>query len=191
MRLFITIVFFLITTALHAETGSECKPELGPYEILQKISDKLSVCRTISYNYYRSINYFSENYHNETSGTAFFDFKVSDTTLGFRYQLDNEHYKMVYNGAESFYLNKTEKKIKINYKPKPKDFASISFFLNSIVTLKRAIPIIIANAEIVKKLTDTTINNRNYYLISVVLQSKTMDGLGTFSATYLKKRLRI
>jgi len=132
-------------------------------EVLQNLLHKLNSYESSSYNYYRSINYFSENYHNETSGTTFLDFKSSDTTLGFRYQLENEQYKMVYNGAESFSLNKKNKTIKINYKPKLSDFASLSFFVNSIVTLKKALPVIIADNELVKTLADTTISNKRYY----------------------------
>ncbi|HKZ67934.1 MAG TPA: TlpA disulfide reductase family protein [Chitinophagaceae bacterium] len=187
MRHLPTILIFLLTTAFIARPVYEGKSYKTASEVLQKLSDKINSCRTISYNYYRSINYFSENYHNETTGTTFLDFQSTETILGFKYQLENEQSRMIYNGAESFYLNKKDKTIKINYKPKLSDFTSLSFFVNSIVTLKKALPVLIEDKEIVKTLTDTTIDNKSFHMVSFVLHNKTMSGLGTFSAITLKR----
>jgi thiol-disulfide isomerase/thioredoxin len=187
MRLLLIFVFFILTKGSDTRPVYQIKSVITANEILQKLLDKLNTCQTISYNYYRSINYFSEGYHSETSGTTFLDFKSSDTTLGFKYQLENEQYKMVFNGAESFYLNKKGKTIKINYRPNLNDFASLSFFVNSIVTLKKSLPVLIAEREVVKALTDTIIGNKSFYLVYFILKNKTMNGLGTFTATTLKR----
>lgn len=187
MRFFFFVLIAVLTTAHVARPLSQSKSGETAKEVLQKLLEKVNSYERISYNYYRSINYFSESYHSETSGTTFFDFKSSDTTLGFRYQLENEQYNMVYNGAEAFHLNKKEKTIKIYYKPKHRDFASLSLLANSIVTLKRALPAIIEDNEIVKTLTDTSIGNKSYYLASFVLQNKTLSGLGSFDMTTIKR----
>ncbi len=187
MRLLATILIFLITAAFNAQPSFQNQSEETATEVLQKLLDKLNSYGTISYHSYRSINYFSENYHNETNGTVFLDFKISDTTLGFRYQLETEQSKLIFNGTESFYLNKKEKTIKINNKPKLADFASLSLFVNSVVTIKKVLPAIIADAAVTKTLTDTPINNRSYHLVSFVLQNKTISGLGNFTPTTIKR----
>lgn len=111
----------------------------------------------------------------------------NDTLIGFKYQLENDQYKMIYNSAESFYLNKKEKTVKVIDKPKLSDFSSLSFFVNSIVTLKKSLPEIITDKEILKNVTDTSISGKNFYLLSFVLQDKLLNGLGTFAAVTLKR----
>ncbi len=187
MRHLLAISIFLLMTAFIERPLHESKSQKTVNEVLQQLSDKLNSYQTIKYNYYRSVNYFSENYHNETTGTTFLDFQSPDTILGFKYQLENEQYKLIYNGTESFYLNQKEKSIKINYKPKLNDFASLSFFVNSIVTLKKVLPALITDKEVVKTLTDTIISNKSLHLVSFVLHNKTIDGLGTFSTTTIKR----
>ena len=152
----------------------QSKSGISANEILQKLSDKLNSCQTISYTYFRSINYFSEDYHNETSGTTYLDYKSNETILGFKYQLEDKQYKMVFNGTESFDLNQKDKTIKINYTPKLNDFSSLSLFLNSIVTLKNVLPVLIVEKDLVKTLSYTTISNKKFYLVSIILQNKTI-----------------
>ena len=154
--------------------------------VLQHLLDKLNSYDVISYHYHRSINYISENYHNEGGGNTFLDFKNGDTIVGFRFQLDNESSKIVYNGTESFTINKKDSTINVRYRQQP-NFANLSLFLNSIPALKGALPAIIADAGIVKTLHDTTINEKDYYLASFILQNKTLSGLGKFDPTTLTR----
>lgn len=187
MRLFLIFTIFIWTTSFNSSPAYQLKFNITANEILQKLSDKLNSSRIISYNYFLSINYFSEDYHNETSGTTFLDYNSNDTVLGFKYQLEDKQYKMVFNGTENFNLNKKNKTIKINYRPKLNDFASLSFFLNSIVTLKKSLPDLIAEKDLGKSLLDTTIDNKSFYLVSFILQNKTIDALGAFTATTIKR----
>lgn len=187
MRYHRTILVFILTTSFIAGPVYQNLSQNTANEVLLKLSHNLNSYKTVSYDYYRSINYFSENYYNEITGTTFLVFQSIDTTLGFKYQFESERTKMIYNGTESFYLNKKEKTIKINYKPKRDDFTSISFFVNSIVTLKNVLPVLILDKDIVKILTDTIISKRRSYMVSFVLHNKTINGLGNFSATTLKR----
>lgn len=187
MKLFAIILTCLFTTIFNAQTLHSQKQDETAVTVLRKLLDKLNSYQTISYHYYRSINYFSEDYHNEANGTTFLDFGSSDEILGSKYQLETEQYKMVFNGAEAFNLNKKEKTIRIYYKPKPTDFASLSLFANSIVTLKKGLPAIIADKEITKTLADTSIAGKSYYLVTFVLQNNTLSGTGTFDKTTIKR----
>jgi peroxiredoxin/outer membrane lipoprotein-sorting protein len=189
MRLLIAVIF-LAMTAFIAPPVVQSKSTVNAKEVLQKLLATINSYERISYNYYRSINYFSESYHHETSGATLLDFKNRDTLLGFRYLMESEQYKLVYNGAESFSLYKPDKTIAINYKPVLTDFNSLSFFLNSIVTLKKALPAIIADEDIAKTVTDTTISNKACFLVSLILQNKTLGGLGSIDATTITRTFR-
>lgn len=157
--------------------------------VLQKVSDQLNSFETISYCYYRSINYFSEDYHSETSGHTYLDFRSNDSTLGFKFQLENEQYKMVYNGSEAFHLNKKEKSIEIHRKPDPRDFESLSLFANSIVSIRQVLPMVISDKDIIKKLADTSINGKNHYLVTFVLKNMTIGNIGGFNSLALKRNI--
>lgn len=156
-------------------------------KILQQLSDKLNSCQTISYQYFRGSHYFSEDYHNETAASTFIDFQSTDTILGFKFQFDTEEQGFIFNGTESFQLNKKEKTLKTNNKPTLDDFASTSFWVNSLVTLEKVLPVLIADKTLEKTLADTLIGPKHFHLISFVLQNKTISGLGSFSPITLKR----
>jgi len=156
-------------------------------QLLQQLSDKLNNCQTISYHYFRGNHYFSEDYHYETAANTFIDFQSENTILGFKFQLENEEVGLIYNGTESFQLNKKEKTLKTNNKPSLDDFASTSFWVNSLVTLQKVLPVLIADKTLEKTLADTLIGLKHFHLLSFVLQNKTISGLGSFSPITLKR----
>jgi thiol-disulfide isomerase/thioredoxin len=184
MRPIIVSFFILLTTTLVAQPTQSNEKAV---EVLENLLAKLASYETMSYNYYRSLNYFSENYHSETEGKIFLDFRSKDTALGFRYQAENKNYKSVYNGSETFYLDKDDTTIKVSFKAQIGHFELLPLFTNSIITLKNALPHIINDGEVVKKLADTTIETKSYYLASFVLQNKTLSSLGNFDPISLKR----
>ncbi len=155
--------------------------------VLQKTYDKLSKFQTLKYDYYREINYKSEDYRAEYACTKFLDFQNKDSIIGFTFQLDNEQSKQIYNGKEDFFLDKKKKSLKLNNKPIYRDFISLSAFLNSIFTLKQAIPSIISDNEIEKTLKDTTIQNINYYLVTLTSRNKVLSSFGKFELISIKR----
>lgn len=187
MRFIITFFLTLLATFCIAQPT---KSDNEATEVFQKLLNKLLGYETMSYRYYRSINYLSENYRSETEGNTFLDFRIQDTTLGFRYQAENKDYKSVYNGAETFYLNKVDTTIKISFKTQLGHMESLPLFANSIVTLKKALPKIIADKQVTKMLTDTIIENKKYYSASFILQNKTLSYLGNFSPVTFKRNFQ-
>lgn len=187
MRTFLFLMFVTSLTGLNNKLSAQSKSYKTANEVLERLSDKINSLTNISYEYYRSINYFSENYHHETSASSYLDFNSGVNVIGFKYQFESDQYKMIYNGAESFYLNKKDKTLKITNKPKLSDFSSLSFFVNSIVTLKNALPKIITDKEITKALTDTIISDKNHFLISLLVKNKSLNGLGTFIPVTLQR----
>jgi thiol-disulfide isomerase/thioredoxin len=155
--------------------------------ILLRVRDKVRSCSTLRYHYFRSINYFSEDYHSEANGYTYIDFRDPDSILGCRYQLENEKYKMVFNGSEAFHISKSDKTIKLHNKPKDSDFASLSLFLNSMLTLRKMLDKIIADASIPKSAADTVIDGTAYHLLKFILRNRTLRSTGGFDSTTLSR----
>ena len=146
--------------------------------ILKKVSVKLNNLKNISYNLKRELNYSSENYHNKTNWTVYYDFESADTMVGCKYQIDDEAAKQVFNGTEKFEMDKKTKTIKISNQPDQNSFGSTSAFYNSIITLKNVLPILIADKTIAKTVSDTTINNISCYLVTLFLNKRRIDYVG-------------
>lgn len=185
---YITLYFsFLLTTAFIPTVNKSITDNETANSVLQTTYDKLSKIQTLKYDYYREINYKSEDYRAEYECTKFLDFQNKDSIIGFAFQLDNEQLKQVYNGKEVFILDKKKKSLNLNSKPTYRDFTSLSAFLNSILTLKQAIPSIISDNEIEKTLKDTTIQNINYYLVTLTSRNKVLSSFGKFESITIKR----
>lgn len=185
MKLVLTLLSFtFLAASVMCQPG---KSDETAVKVFQQLLGKLNSYETMSYNYSRSLNYFSENYHRETDGNIYLDFSNKDTALGFRYQAENKQLKSVYNGAETFYLDKDDTTIKVSFKAQIGHFESLPVFTNSIITLKNALPKIITDDEVKKSLADTTINAKSYHLASFILQNKTLNNLGAYSPISLKR----
>ncbi len=173
----------LLTIAYSVGSTLQAIAQQTPNDILQKMADKLNSCQTIDCNFFRSVNYISEDYHNEIKANCFLDFKNSNNTLGFQFQIENDLEKIIYNGSESFRLDKKKAVIKMNAHPQKEDFSSLSFFYNSIVSLKIVLPALIADKEIAKTIGDTVIANKQLHMLTFILHNKTINCLGTFTST--------
>lgn len=157
--------------------------------ILQKMSYELNSLKNISYNYQLELNYTSENYQAKLAGNVYLDFQSKDTIIGLKYQIENEDSKDVFNGTEKFDLNKKDLIINVDNQPKKNAFVSMTFFTNSIITLKNALPAIIANNTIPKTLSDTTLNNTSYYVVGFSFYKKLFTSLGGFFSITLDRNI--
>lgn len=158
-------------------------------QLLTEVHQKLESLTTIRYDYIIELNYASENYNQSISGTAFLDFTTPDSLLGFKYQVESENGKFVYNGSESFYLDKARKTMTVNVKPKFENFSGITPFHNSLVTLRKAIPALVADRDIIKSVSDTSIAEQDFYLVKLMLNKRTIERLGGFSGLSLERRI--
>ncbi len=184
MRYILFIYLLLLTSYVTAQSTQKNDKAI---EVFKQLLDSLSSYETLSYKYYRGLHYFSENYHRETEGNIFIDFRTNDTTLGFKYQAESKSFKSVYNGSEYFYLDKDEKTMQLSFKAQIGHFESLSAFSNSIITLKKVLPEIISNAEVLKSLSDTTINTVTFHVASFILRNKTLTNLGIYFPISLKR----
>lgn len=185
----IVLCFFLLSfNNLQNQTSTQLK-DFETDKVLSKIYEKLNSIKQLQYKSLLELNYSSESYHKTLSTSNFIDFSSTDTIIGFKYQLDDENSFMIFNGSESFVLDKKQKTIEFNAKPKFSHFKSITFFHNSLVTLKKALPSIIADKSIEKNLTDTVMANRDFYSINLILDKTVIERLGGFSTLSTNRKI--
>jgi thiol-disulfide isomerase/thioredoxin/outer membrane lipoprotein-sorting protein len=165
-----------VNTTLNAKSKLEAT---NAEEILKKVYNRLNSLKSITYDYNQEVNYKSESISNQLSGKVTIDFGNPDALIGFKYYIENDNSKLVYNGTEQFALNKKEKTIEITDNPSLKNFKNISFFYNSILTLKKSLPLIIADNGIAKSASDTIFNSVSYSLVKFTLSNKVLGRLGT------------
>jgi thiol-disulfide isomerase/thioredoxin len=148
-------------------------------EILQKTSDILNRNNSISYIHER--DYYTGEKHYFLKGQSFMDFNFTDTIIRMKYLIESEFSTFVFNGSETFSLDKIEKKMKVNYRPRSYDMEGGSFFYNSLVTLRRTLPAIISDQSIRKSLKDTVIEEKSYHMVTFWLRKNTLNSFGGFS----------
>ena len=181
-RLMTTVVYFFIFGLMGSFVLKDSNTDRTTADqLLTQVHKKLESIKAIQYGYLLELNYPSENYTSSISGTAFLDFSVRDSLIGFTYQLEDAHTKYVYNGTESFFLDKRQKTMRVNVQPKFENFTGITPFHNSLVTLGKAIPALITDNEIIKSASDTSIADQGFYLIKLVLNKRVIERLGGFS----------
>lgn len=114
----------------------------------------------------------------------YLDFSKENDLVGFRYQYRDSAGLYVFNNAEAFDVNIYRKTINIVGKLNKSSFEGRSPIYNSIITLRNILPLVIEDQSIIKKVSDTLIANKSYYLLTFETRNKYPDYLGTgFSTT--------
>lgn len=148
-------------------------------QIISRMSQTLQEKPTLRYRYQRELNYFSEGIHHELSADCYLDFSVKNPVLGFRYQVQDSDMLAVFNGSETFSANKRNGTLRVDAQPDHSRFESMSFFYNSPVTLRAALPTLLADQTIPKTVADTLIQKQLFYVVRFDLKQKTLGYLGT------------
>lgn len=169
-----SVLFMILVCAV---CGFRTSSDLKADYVLKRMADKLNKIKTLRYQYHREISYPSENYKASTSAGIFIDFSSKDTLLGFRYQINEAGYSNIFNGTEQFNLNGKDKTIRLQQQPSAKSFRSISYFYNSIVTLKRIIPDVLSDETITRELKE----DDEYYTVLLSLDKRVFNYLEGFS----------
>lgn len=171
--LLLTIVFVVSTIAVEAQTNPVP-------EALSAMSKKLASLKSISYQYYREINNPANSYFTKLTGTCYIDFDQTDKRSVSRFRMESDDYISIYNGTELFTLNKTTKTCSLTEQPQPRSFGSLSFFFNSIQTLRSVLPQLAENDTVAKhQRSDTIIQDKTYKLIQLDLHRSSLQYLGS------------
>jgi thiol-disulfide isomerase/thioredoxin len=109
----------------------------------------------------------------------YFENNEDDAQLGMKFLIKDDEAAFIYNGTEVFLLNEKEKTIRINRKPSKNNIENY-YLYNSLLTLKKNLPLIIADESIRKTYKDTVILNKTYDLATIRMFKKSMETLGGF-----------
>jgi thiol-disulfide isomerase/thioredoxin len=150
-----------------------------PPPALLAMAKKLTALKSVSYHYHREINNIANNNYSKLDGNCYIDFDQSDKRSVTRFQMEADDYTSIYNGTESFLLDKATKTYRLTEQPNPRSFGSQSFFFNSLQTLRSVIQQIAENDSIPKHQRDTTIQNKTYKLVQVNLHRSSLQYLGS------------
>jgi hypothetical protein len=165
-------IFFLLV--LHNIAHSQDNAD----SILNRVSQNLNGLKNIKYHSTRELNYPSENYHRTSNWIVYYGFQSTDKIIGFKYQVEDSLLKQVFNGTESFELDKKMYTIRLNDNPAKGLFASLSVLYNSIITLKNILPLLIIDKTATRSATDTIIDNTTYTLITINIGKRRIQNLG-------------
>jgi outer membrane lipoprotein-sorting protein len=177
----VPLALLLLVPTLGFQLTAPKEPALTPNAVLQAIHDKLNAISEVQYDYYRDVNYRSENHHSELSGSTYLDFRATENVTGFRFQIVSPAYRSIYNGQSLFSTEEDGKKLIVFKQPARSEFTSMSFFYNSPVTLRNTLAKIITDTTIPKVVADTIISGKAYDKVRFALKSQTLQNLGGFS----------
>lgn len=145
--------------------------------ILQASLDAIVRSHTIRYDHERLVK--TDGNLSMISSTSYLENNDQDVVLGMKFLIKDHRSSFIYNGSEAFLLDEQEKSIRIKRKPSKNDIENY-YLYNSILTLKKNLPLIISDESIDKKLKDTVVQNKTYDLVTLRMFKKTMQSLGGF-----------
>ncbi|CAM3884626.1 peroxiredoxin [Mucilaginibacter galii] len=179
MKINLPKAFPLLSLCLIALTGSTMPGANDGLAVYNKVSKALNSLKTIQYTYRREFNYPSEGYLSKIEGQMYLDFITDAQLVGFRYQYSHNGEFTTFNGSEIFSNNLEDKTLRIKRNLTPASFEGNSWIYHSMVTLRNALPMVMADNSIVKTVTDTLVSGKRYYNLKFVLPNKLLTYLGT------------
>jgi thiol-disulfide isomerase/thioredoxin len=161
-----TVICFL-SFAVKAEN----KPSAN--DVLKSTSEALNKLPAISYNCYREINNFKDNYFSKNKGSVYFEFNNQLEGKVSRFQFQSDEVTQVYNGSEYFRLDGKTQTYELQ-KGEVKELGNLSLLYNSMAILRISLPIIIEDQSIPKSLKDTLIDGKSFHLLKFDLLKKSL-----------------
>jgi thiol-disulfide isomerase/thioredoxin len=167
------ILFCLLITSSNDVSADQSKL------ILQASLDAIITAESIQYDHERLVK--TDGNVSVIKSKNYFENNEDDAQLGMKFLIKDNEEAFIYNGSEFFLLNEKEKTIRIHRKPSKNSIENYYLF-NSLLTLKKNLPLIIADESIEKTLKDTMISNKVYDLVTIRMFKKIMESLGGFFA---------
>ncbi|MDQ7947705.1 MAG: TlpA disulfide reductase family protein [Pedobacter sp.] len=168
--------------------GFTFEKELTADEVLQKTNEVLGNIKKISYDSYREINNFKDNYFSKNSGSTYFVYDNELDGKVAKFQLRSDQSLQVYNGSEYFRLDDKEHTYEMETSG-VKKLENLSLLYNSITTLRISLPLIQLDRSIPKSVKDTLIDNKTYHLLKFELHKKSISfpsGFNTFDSEVIR-----
>ncbi len=154
--------------------------------ILSKLTAKLMFIKTLRYHYAREFNYVKDNYFSKDEADCYMEFDGKQVS---KFQLSSKNMMQIFNGTEYFSLSENDKTYELTTHPAQQTFSHFSYFYNSIQALRSILAGVSLDSSIIKTAGDTTISNKNYTVLKLTMQNKSIDYLG--SAMHFTKQVTI
>lgn len=152
--------------------------EVSPADrVLQRVARKLASVRFLSYKHRFAFNSPSEGRSIEENANVFFDLQPDNPTEQFRFRSLTKTRLTVYNGSEQFVADDKTKKLYVENSPSF-DRAGHIVLQNSPLALKYALPKLVADKAIAKKLT----SGPGTYLLEFSLPKAAINSIGRITA---------
>lgn len=136
-------------------------------EVATKTIDALEKAPNLNYKLERIYDYPSSNYHVERLASVHFKKRVCDSIFCYDLFATSDQYDMVYTSNNMFSLNHTDSTIELERKLNKSSLESVTFLSYGILAIKNTLPLILANKDAQKNITDTVVNNKGYYKLSI------------------------
>ena len=145
--------------------------------VILKTNLALQVLDEVQYDQKRIVNEKSVRNYNVYQGLVYYNFKDTSNTLKATYIFENTDYKLIYNGSESFELDKKNKTLKL-LENNLATFNSLSFINHSIFSLRNFFPVLLKKNDFITTVRDTIIQSQHYYNLTFQLGQGAIDNLG-------------
>jgi len=172
----IAVALFFFVLPLSAQEVAQ------PERVLQKVAEKLASVKLLGYKYGFEYGRPSQDRNMKVEADAFLDLKPSDGASRFRFQFVGGDRFSAYNGTERFTLDKPSKKIYVETTPSFDSFGDI-FLMFSPLSLKYALPRVIADATVKKKVSLIRSGDGERYLIEFSLTKRILTASGDIVET--------
>ncbi|MBX2925789.1 MAG: TlpA family protein disulfide reductase [Chitinophagaceae bacterium] len=146
--------------------------------VLDKAEIQLKLLKSVSYTYHIELLYKEEHYHNQLSILSYINFDGHNNIPACRFQMKGNSFFSCFNGADYFSLNETDKTIDIHKQPDSALFERQTALNSSFVTLRNFLPVLKQNGSIKKSISDTVINQQEYYAVKFELYDQYLGYLG-------------
>jgi thiol-disulfide isomerase/thioredoxin len=145
--------------------------------LLQATLEAIIQPQSIRYDHERLV--ITDNKESLINSVCYLENNEDDALIGMKFLIKDNSSAFIYNGSEVMLLDDKEKTIRIKRKPTKTSIENY-YLYNSILTLKKNLPLIIADNAIEKKHKDTVVRNQTYDLVTIRMFKKTMQSLGGF-----------
>lgn len=172
---FLAIALLLVSTVVSAQ------PMSRPDAVIRKVAERLATVKLLEYKYTFEFSYPTQGRSMKQDLNAFLDLKPADRALRFRFQFSGDDRFAAYNGTEKFILDKTKKKMYVESKPAFDSFGD-TFLMNSPLVLKYALPKVLADRAIERKVTEVSSDGRDRYVIELSMFKKILTAEGDIVA---------
>lgn len=189
MKSVFLFVLKIIPCILLAGDSATRHTDSSANKMLDKVYASINNLSNISFYHKRIINYRSTGVYNLLEGNVFFDFMSQDTILGIRFYADTKNHIFVFNGSEEFHIDKKSGDLFLSRVPQKNALESISILNHSLLSLKKAIPWIIADHSIIKNVYDTMMDNQRFVVVRMDMKNAAIYTSG--ERWHLNKNVRI